>query len=211
MHVPHGWRSLANGTLLSSRQTSDRLIEEWRSEQPVAWSFAAGPYKVTSHRLAGREIQVFRLREPPDGNKRVAQVLADVLVALESRFGPYPYPKFALAEVPSDPSSWYASSEQGFILAQAAAFEERSGGVPLFGHEISHAWWGNLVPPNGRGRIVAGESIANYCSYLALEKIEGEAAAVEFIRVLEVSIVRSGKARVVPQPFHGIQLRGIRR
>jgi len=110
-----------------------------------------------------------------------AETLAKALAAMERRMGPYPYPSYAIAEVPRRAVKWYASSEQGFIMARSDAFEYGAN-LPLFAHEMAHGWWGNLVNSEGPGSDLCSESMAQYCAVLAIEAIEGREKATEFLR-----------------------------
>jgi len=180
--LPHGWHALSNGRLVSEEEREDGTSCEWRIEQPVARSFAAGPYQVASFRSGERDVRVYLLTPKPESAAAQAETLGRAITAMEQRFGPYPYSTFAIAEVPEGSAPFYASSEQGFILAKSTAFDVRGGNVPLFAHEAAHAWWGNRVGASGPGSILCSESLAQYGAVVAIEALEGPAAATEFLR-----------------------------
>lgn len=179
--LPPGWSSISNGRLASRAASAKGTVDTWAVEQPIARSFAAGPYSVSTHAAGERSVAVYLLAQKPLGVDRQAELLAKALAAQEARFGPYPYPTYAIAEVPEKSVTWYASSEQGFIMARSSAFEAEHGNLPLWAHEMGHGWWGNLVTTTGPGSVWASESLAQYSAVLAIEAIEGPEAAAEFL------------------------------
>lgn len=53
--------------------------------------------------------------------------------------------------------------------------------IPFVGHELAHAWWGNLVTTKpGPGRMVLTEGLATFGMVLTLEAVEGSEAGRRF-------------------------------
>ncbi len=181
-HLPKEWRSVSNGELVSRQKSADSALETWRITTPVARSFAAGPYTMARHTIGDRSVGVYLLSEKKMSANEQAETLAKSIKAMEARFGPYPYPTYSIAEVPNGVFHWYSSSEQGFIMSVSRAFDFEGGNLPLFAHEAAHGWWGNLVGSHGEGGILCNESLAQYAAVVAIESIEGERAATEFLR-----------------------------
>jgi hypothetical protein len=173
--LPKGWRSVSNG------KPSGDAAELWEVDAPVLRSFAAGPYESSTHAAGARTVGVYILSKKPVPPERHAELVARALAAQEARFGPYPYPSYIVAEVPDDLVDWYASSEQGFIMAVTPAFELEDGNLVLWAHEMAHGWWGNLVNTKGPGSQWVSESLAQYGAVVAIEAAEGQAAAAEFL------------------------------
>ncbi len=181
-HLPRGWRSVSNGKLTARDESAQAVDDTWEITQPVARSFIAAPFDVALEQFGGRQIGVYLLSPKPVSAPNQAATLAKALSAMEARFGPYPYPSYAIAEVPEGAIEWYASSEQGFIMAKSSAFDIEGGNVPLFAHEAAHAWWGNLVNSKGSGAQLCSESLAQYGAIVAIEAIDGVRAMNEFLR-----------------------------
>jgi hypothetical protein len=181
-HLPRGWRSVSNGKLTARNESTQGVDDTWEITQPVARSFIAAPFDVGVEQVEGRQIGVYLLSPKPVSAKNQAATLAKALAAMEARFGPYPYPSYAIAEVPESAIEWYASSEQGFIMAKSSAFDVEGGNIPLFAHEAAHAWWGNLVNSKGPGSQLCSESLAQYGAIVAIESIEGIDKRNEFLR-----------------------------
>ncbi len=181
-HLPAGWNSVSNGTQLGTHDESGGTVEEWAVPPGIARSFAAGPYRVVSRSAGERVIAVHLLTKTSEAAHLVAAALARALQALEERFGPYPYPSYRIVEVPEHIGAFYASSEMGFILAESSALDQPGGNLVLFAHEMAHGWWGNLVSSKGPAGILCSESLAQYSAVVAIEAVEGPAAAADFLR-----------------------------
>ena len=179
--MPAAWSSLSEGSFEGRTEADGRVTERWTVEEPLARSFAAGPYAAARHESDGREVGVYLLTRPPEEAGEQAASLAESIAAMEERYGPFPFGAYGIAEVPEGAVSWYAASQQGFLMARSAAFGHGAN-RPLFAHEAAHAWWGNAVGTEGPGSILGSESLAQYGAVIAIEAIEGEAAATEFLR-----------------------------
>ena len=173
-HVPPGWRAVSNGRPGAAPNT-------WTVTQPVARSFAAGPFTVARERAEGRDVSMYLLGAAPSSARAQARALSRAITAMEARFGPYPYASYAVAEVPESSVTWAASSEQGFIMARTSMFDAPGGNLPLFAHEAAHAWWGNAVGTTGPGARMGSEALAQYGAVLAIEALEGGAAVRDFL------------------------------
>lgn len=182
IEMPIAWNSVTNGALTKRTEERDRATETWTITQPVLRSFAAGPYESQSEHVGGMDVGVFLLSPKPKPVREQVTALSQAIDAMAKRFGPYPYPSYNIAEIPDGLVEWYASSEQGFIMARSEAFGYEGGNLPLFAHEAAHGWWGNLVGQMGPGSIFCSESLAQYSAVIAIEAIEGEDAATEFLR-----------------------------
>jgi aminopeptidase N len=180
-HLPPGWDVVSNGRLGGREGDDEEVVVTWEVDEPLARSFAAGPYRAVRHRVGEREVGVYLLPHTELDAGKQAELLGAALAAQEERFGPYPYATYAIAEVPEG-NGFYASSEQGFIMARTSAFRWEHGNLPLWGHEMAHGWWGNLVASRGAGGILCTESLSQYSAVVAIEALEGHAAATEFLR-----------------------------
>ena len=181
-HLPPGWESACNGKRVAREVTEDGVREVWDLTQPLARSFAAGPFHSQQHTAGGLTVTVSRLRDTGGAFDMHAVAAAASVNAMADRLGPYPYEDFHIVEVPRDVSTWSAASQQGMIFATETCFGYEDGNIALFAHEMGHGWWGNLVGVQGPGALLCGESLAQYGCVIALEALEDEAAATEFLR-----------------------------
>jgi hypothetical protein len=181
-HLPRGWRAVSNGRLAAPPAVRASATDTWIVEQPVARSFVAAPYVVAHQRSGGLDVAMYLLRASPAAARVQARTLTRALAAMEARFGRYPYPSYAVAELPESSVTWAASSEQGFIMARGSMFDVAGGNLPLFAHEAAHGWWGNVVNTKGPGSKMGSEALAQYGAVVAIEALEGRAAARDFLR-----------------------------
>lgn len=189
--LPPSWRSVSNGRAVAGTASNDHdpdpstapntHVEIWEVDVPVARSFVAAPYQTATVQTGDLEVGVHLLSAKPTSVAEQAETLGRALAALEERFGPYPYPSYAIAELPEDSVEWSASSEQGFIMAKSSIFAVPGGNLPLFAHEAAHGWWGNLVRTKEPGAKFCAESMAEYSAVLAIEALEGSEAATHFL------------------------------
>jgi hypothetical protein len=181
LSVPAGWRTLSNGKLSDVSTDGDRRVETWISDAPVARSFAAGQYYVEGREVGGREISVYLLPETTPRATAYIDSMLRCIAALESRFGPLPYPGYALAEMPDSLVPWGGSSEQGFSMVKSSLLSDDDAFLPLVAHELAHSWWGNYVGWRRPGPFMVSEALAQYGAVVAVETIEGQMAATELL------------------------------
>ena len=177
-HLPPDWHAVTNGKLVSSSVDDSGRIEVWESEQALSRSFAAGPYSVMRETAGELEVSFYLLSDDlPDPGDH-AKSLALAIAAMEEGWGPYPYPSYAIVEVPRDVGSFGASSEQGFIMVKSQVLEVPGQKLPLFAHEASHGWWGNTVGTD----FFCSEALAQYGGVIAAERVWGREEAIEYLR-----------------------------
>ncbi len=193
--LPAGWRVVSNGVRVESRLDGGRRWESWLTDQPLARSFSAAPYRITAAEVEGRGVELFLLTVDEASGREQARALAGAIAALEQRFGPYPTGSYAIAEVPDRVPGFLASSEQGFMMAKPENFEVPGGNIPLFAHEASHGYWGNLVNSVGPGSSFLDESMAQYGAVIALEEMLGPGAAREFLKFSREGYIPRQSAR----------------
>jgi len=182
LRLPAEWIGLSDGRLLSRERNADETVEVWQlGANPVARGFAAGPFVAAERVVDGRTLRIYMRDEHPITVDRLAELLAQTMAAQEARFGTFPFDGYGVVEVPDDIEGWYAASQQTFIMAKSSAFDYEHGNIPLWGHEMCHAWWGNMVGTAGAGLKMAGEALAQVGVLIALEALEGRDAMLDFL------------------------------
>lgn len=193
--MPATWRAVSCGDMTDRTVANGRATEVWTLDEPRAIGFACGPFQSSVVEAGERSVGMFRLSADEESVPAQADALNRVIDAMAEKFGPYPYNRFSIAETPDVVPGFWAASEQGFILAKPTVFSAAGGNLPLFAHEAAHAWWGNLVGESGVGGIFLTESLSQYGAVLAIEAIEGEDAATDFLRFSRPEYIVSQCAR----------------
>ncbi|MEW6730844.1 MAG: M1 family aminopeptidase [Acidobacteriota bacterium] len=183
--VPAGYITYTTGT---QRSTPEQLAQgafHFQIDSPVFFSFAVGKYTVF-RRSGSLPISILLLRPRPQQNiERLIEGSARVLGALAEEFGPYPYPEFAIIEMPTEQARKGGSdgaSLSGFMLGISSYFDQEFN-TAFYGHEIAHTWWGNMIQKKGpQGGYMLDEAMANYGSLRAVELLEGAYAAEQYRR-----------------------------
>ena len=203
--MPKGWSAVTNGSLVSHEDEGDQAIEVWSTPRALSRSFALAPFRRITEQTERLTANLYLLSDSANDPDAHVRALGQAIQAMEEHLGPYPFRTFSIAEVPTRVGLFGAASEQGFILVKPHFLAVDGGNLPLFAHEAAHAWWGNTVGSAGSGSLLCTESLAQYGAVLAIEAIEGKAAATEFLRFSRrgyiadqcargyVDIVRGGK------------------
>jgi tetratricopeptide (TPR) repeat protein len=180
--VPPGYKTYAVGKLISPAGETERGTFRFRVDTPSTLSFSIARYLVS--RLDGPIPVSVHLLQPRPNVDAYLKGSAKVLNALVQEFGPYPYPEFAILEVPADIDAGFSGANaDGFILTIGETFD----GIfktAHFGHEISHTWWGAIVQRkrSPRGYYMLDEAMAQFGSLRAVEMMEGPEAAEQYRR-----------------------------
>jgi hypothetical protein len=153
-------------------------------KEPAYFNFAAGRFHVREQRPAGDEPPALTYYlTPRDSAGTYARKSVDVLRALSAEFGPYPFDRFAIIEIPTDlaqRAGFAGASVDGAILS-TSEYLERPFNSAYYGHEIGHQWWGVAIRPTGaRGAWMLQEGMAQYGGLRAVEAIDGPQAAHGF-------------------------------
>lgn len=172
-------------TVYSSGRASDRQPGrfEFEVKQPVFFSFAAGPYKIT--RLEGDPPAVaVQLRER-GSTQEILSHSQRIVRLLGLEFYPYPHPEFAVVEVPTEVAArtgFSGAAAEGFIFSTTEFLDKRFN-TALYGHEIGHQWWPYLLGPDSNEAIyLLTDGMAQYASLKAVEGLEGFPAAERYRR-----------------------------
>jgi len=184
LRLPVGWRGLVDGELVERRAAPDGTVEVWHTPDGIARGFVAGPYEIITKTVNNREIRVYLLEAAKTQDaERLAERLGQAIAAQESRLGPLPIPgSYSIVDFPRLPEQAFgAVSEQTHIIVQPPNLDYAHGNIQLFAHEVSHAWWGNLIGTTGLGVKWCSESLAQLGALIAIEHLDGNDALHEFL------------------------------
>jgi hypothetical protein len=130
---------------------------------------------------SGRVTQVIVPNNPsPVQNEQtVAEAAARAIQYYAERFGPYPYSRLALTQMPGrDSQGW-----PGLVFLSSYAFLDQAQREELHfepyrillqqsipAHEAAHQWWGDLVSWSSYRDQWFSEGLANYCALMMLQE-----------------------------------------
>jgi hypothetical protein len=173
--APKGYVVVASGAPEGESERSGEF--RFLVNTPTHFSFATGKYSVVRE-LGSASTSAYLLR-PRESAQAYLDGCMKILQRLEEEYGPDPYGNtFSIVEVPTEELSGSSgASFPNFILVNSAALDAPFNPA-LFGHEMGHIWWGNLIRQKGdRGRYMLDEGMAQYSALVALEQLEGPGAA----------------------------------
>ncbi len=164
----------------ATREAEAALQARYQQAHPP-WVFLPPP--MTDAR---REIRVVPQALPPplDPSALLEQVLeraAENVRYFDDLFGPFPYSRLALAQLPGDfgqgwpelvylPTLSFIPGEQRRELGQQHAQEQDLEEGLFVSHEIAHQWWGNQVGWKSYHDQWLSEGFASYAAALALAR-----------------------------------------
>jgi aminopeptidase N len=180
--VPSGYRTIANGRLVSKRRSARGGTVTWHWRQDTVhpaylMSLVVGKYSEIRDR-AGK-VPLFGY-VPPGFERQGREVFrktADMIETFQRVYGvAYPYPKYAQATVPDFTFGGMENTSattlfERVLHAGADSFEESYDS--LISHELAHQWWGDLVTCRDWSEGWLNEGFATYSEIVFREADTG--------------------------------------
>jgi aminopeptidase N len=181
VRVPVGYVAVCNGTMTDSLPQDDgTVVYRWSLRDPIPTylaSIAVGPYTVWKSSVAGQKenIPVSVYSTQKDGSKTAASFkrLPRAVKILESHFGPYAWERIGYVGVAMEGGAMEHACN---IAYPDRCVDGTDACELLWVHELSHAWFGNLVTCATAGDMWLNEGFARYCEGLFLEGTRGRGA-----------------------------------
>ncbi|MEW6032541.1 MAG: M1 family aminopeptidase [Bacillota bacterium] len=176
--VPGWWAAAASGRLVGHSPTRDLTSFTWGLDTPAEIYLAAGPYRIGTL-STGRGVVIRTFFYPLNAEHAAAYLTetARILDVFSRLFTPYPYTNLTLAEVCR---FYYGGlSARSLILLDAGGLDDPRDpryARDLLAHEISHQWWGEIIPVWGNIEWYLWEGLATYSEALYTEAVGGRAA-----------------------------------
>ncbi len=177
--APAGWRTVTHGREVSFVRDGAVTKSEWRVRAKTeALTLAANRFVKHAVQWNGIEIATYLLPENARLSDRYVNATVRYLDWYARLLGPYPFPKFAVAE------NFFPSGIglPSFTLLGGAVIRRGYTQPYSLGHEIVHSWFGNSVHHQaGTGNWVEG--LTTYlANYYYDERVAGDDKALEHRR-----------------------------
>lgn len=157
LRAPAGWRSIGPGERVRETRGESEWVSEWRNPVPVSYiTVAAGRYRETAREAGDVRVAAWLLDWSQERADTICRTAADAIAWFSKAFARYPYSSFTVVE-----SRLFPPALEGYSFTLAG-----SGALPaVIPHEISHTWWGGLVP-NAYTRSMWNEAFATYSEWI---------------------------------------------
>src|SRR5208337_1407088 len=138
----------------------------------------------------------------------VADSAAQALQYFESLFGPFPYSRLAISQIPGN----FGQGWPGLVYLSTLAFLRKSEryelGLPektedllghgMVAHEIAHQWWGNLLGWQTYHDQWLSEGLSTYAAALDLSRQkDGDRRFHELLRGYKLDLLSKGKSGII--------------
>jgi len=183
--VPNLWSAAASGRLVGQTPVDEETRAfTWGLTTPAEPYLAAAPYKV-SQRITASGVAVRTFLYPHNSGyaESYLREAERVLSFFSEKVAPYPYPNLTLAEV--DRFYFSGLSARCFVLLDRGWVydpEKSRDARDLLAHEISHQWWGEMIPVLTDPEWYLWEGLATYSEALYAESREGRAELTRQMR-----------------------------
>ena len=182
--VPHKYTPVVAGGTLVSQYEDSLNTRIYNVDKPGYFTFYVGKYTLTSYNGGPIPVEAYTL----DNKEYINSYLegsSKIVDFLTSAFGPYPYDKFIIVEIPDEESQKQGiggASVPGGIMMPSGSLEAKFN-LALYGHEISHQWWGNHITRTGdAGTGMLDEALAQFGALIVVEKFDNNNGAEKFRR-----------------------------
>jgi hypothetical protein len=163
--APAAWTVIAEGEQQDRTATGDEARTRWRQTHPVCWlQIAAGPYQRTSRAVGDKTLNVYLLKPNPGTAETALNTVSQALPFFSRTFTPFPWTHYDVVEYPMS-----VGALEGYSMT-AMSLELLRVALP---HELSHSWWGGLVP-NTYTVDMWNEGFASYSERLLSEAAKPE-------------------------------------
>jgi hypothetical protein len=175
--VPPGFSLMGSGTTTIRSPRETIVTTSW----PSYFSFVAVPFVETAKHVENGRVPIeFYASAKRPGTAEALEWLSRALAVQANAFGPYPFPRFAVVEIPQAAgmaAGFSGASCESYIIVRSDLLDIRGFDLPVLAHELGHSWWPNLVSRDGSdGEYIIGEAMAQYAAYLTMTALEGPMA-----------------------------------
>jgi aminopeptidase N len=179
--APAGQTAISVGRLVGKQKTAGRVTYRFETAHPAAMiSLVCGNYVARYGKAGKTGLQVLVFPKHAARASAVLKETAGIVRFYEDLFGPYPYERLTIAEIPLFPGGYGSTT---LVMLTSESWDAKQMPHRFLAHEIAHQWWGNSVFPQGPGAGWLSEAFAEYSSYMWSERGHGgKEALLESVR-----------------------------
>jgi len=166
--VPEGWSAVTSGKLVRREGNTST----WHiAHATPGISFTAAPYVVKETTVGNLPVQSYLFPAHAGRADEFIQRCGEILALYNELYSPYPFEKFAIAEIPDLYGGGHG--DQSFIMLQEHTFTQPFD-TEFVGHEMAHNWWGGILTCTESEFLI--EAFPTYSQALCRERLEGTEA-----------------------------------
>src|SRR5580704_5768224 len=203
--------AIAPGSMVREWQQDGRRYFEYKLDHPSLnfYSFNSGRYEVAREDWNGIKLEVYYLKEHPWNVPRMMNSMKKSLDYYIKNFGLYEHKEARIIEFPrvatfaiSFPGTMPYSESIGFI-ANLNHPDDIDYVFYVVAHEMAHQWWAHqVIGANMEGATVLSETLAQYSSFMVMEKEYGRDLMRKFLTLEMDNYLRSrGQERLKERPL----------
>lgn len=172
--VPEQYKTLSNGTLLSSEAKKGKLRKDiWRMDQPIqvyAIMFAIGDFTVIEDKWKNKQVNYYVEKEYAPYARNIFKHTPEMIGFFSDITGvAYPWNKYSQIVV-RDYVSGAMENTSASLFGEFVNQNNREMADKDFedvvSHELFHQWFGDYVTAESWSNLTVNESFANYGEYL---------------------------------------------
>ncbi|MFQ5888290.1 MAG: M1 family aminopeptidase, partial [Candidatus Hydrothermarchaeales archaeon] len=164
---PKGQTAISGGELVGEKDMGQYSEFTWHTNIPTRGiSFAAGEYTIKSTLFKHTTVECYTYQEASSLANKCLKTATDMLEFYSSKFGDYPYAKFAVVEIPGFFSGGHG--DQSFVMMDSNLFMSFLPSEFL-AHEVAHNWWGALVFAEGENSLRSVKGYWNFPKAMSTE------------------------------------------
>lgn len=193
-------KAICGGLLTDSTRLLDStVVWTWELSQPVPTylvSLAVGDYVLCSDTFQGKEAVIpISIYVQPERALKVSASFAhlkDILRMYERLFGPYRWSRVGYVAVAFSSGAMEHACN---IAYPQSAVDSTENSITLYGHELFHHWFGNLITCKSAEEMWINEGFATYSESLVMSLLQGDKGYADYMRDMHRSTLFELKER----------------
>jgi aminopeptidase N len=187
IHVPDSFKTLSNGTLISSvKEQGGERADTWKQAQPIPSylvMMAIGNFAVTKESWRGKEVNYYVPQEYGAYAKDIFNRTPEMIEFFSDKLGvPFAWDKYSQVVtydyVSGAMENVSASLFGAFCLKDSRQIADENNDF-IVAHELFHQWFGDYVTAESWSNLTLNESFADFSERLWSEHKYGPDAAAE--------------------------------